>query len=207
MVVRFNMNRFLGHMNPLWIMAATIGFEINPHLLMGKHYKTDVMEDLRKYYAVTYQHKTYKQLEKLFNVKFCAIKYKDNSGFQPDDFYFISRRAVFYEFDVDNLWFYWIDASCLLPTLTKKLKKDIRCPSDYWSDILFLLLFIFLALKLNQSRHSLVSLDLNSCAFEISKNLKSHCKKILRFINWMLHQILWFSENVRVNTRMILFAS
>jgi hypothetical protein len=131
MVVRFDMNRFIGHMNPLWIMAAIIDLKINPNHIMGVNYNARVWEDLRKFYEATINYKSCNQLEELFNVKFCAIKYKDHTGFLPDDFYYISNRAVFYEFDSKHIWFYWIDANCLLPTLAKKLKKDIRCPSDY----------------------------------------------------------------------------
>ena len=72
------------------------------------------------------------QIEQFFQVRFCAVKDKGKRGFSADDFYNISQHVVYYEMESSNIWFYWINArSDLLPTLAKKLKKDICRPQDY----------------------------------------------------------------------------
>jgi len=135
MVARCNLKGFVGDINPMWIMAYVTHFDIDPSLLMGKHFDINVMEHLRQLYASTCHLDTTQRLEDFFRVKFCAIKYKGKRGFSPDDFYFISKRAIFYEIENKNIWFYTIDAKNLLPTLAKKLKKDIQRPSDYRYEI------------------------------------------------------------------------
>jgi hypothetical protein len=134
MVARCNLKGFNGDINPMWIMAYVTHFGIDPSLLMGKHFDINVMEHLRQLYASTCHLDTTQQLEDFFHVKFCAIKFKGKRGFSPDDFYYISRRTVFYEVEKNNIWLYIIDAKSLLLTLSKKLKKDIHHPSDYRCD-------------------------------------------------------------------------
>ena len=132
MTVRFNMSRFIGRMNPMWIMAAIINFGMDPNLIMGKNYNALIWADLSRLYDLTSHNMTCKQLQELFKIKFCPVRYSKKTGFHPDHFFYISSRAVFYEFDRDKLWFYWIDARCLLPALSKKLLSNIRCATDYW---------------------------------------------------------------------------
>ena len=116
----------------MWLMAYVTHFGIYPNLLMKKPFKVEIWEQLRRYYAAMPQLDTCQQIEQFFQVRFCAIKYKGKRGFSPDDFYYISRRTAYYEIESSNIWFYWINArSDLLPTLAKKLKKDIRRPQDY----------------------------------------------------------------------------
>lgn len=67
MVARFYMNRFIGHMNPLLIMAAIIDLKINPNHIMGVNYNARVWEDLRKLYEATFNYKSCNQLEELFS--------------------------------------------------------------------------------------------------------------------------------------------
>jgi hypothetical protein len=121
-MLRVNLASFLGDINPYWIMGLIVS--------SGKPYDYFInRNDEQKLRSYWDNHKhlelTITEIETIFQVNFCAIRWiKQSQTIKPDDFLYVSKRAIYYEIDLVNmkLWFYPFrvdDVPRLIPCYTK----------------------------------------------------------------------------------------
>ena len=130
--MRFNLKKERNDGYNLFVlMAAIVGFGDDPKEYLGSR------KNRRKWQLLKELHDSLGQIsvqeiEYHFAVNFCAIRYDShNSAFHPDNFFLISERAVYFEIENDNVWFYWIKGKKLIQALEKKYLGQITCPSQF----------------------------------------------------------------------------
>nr|AAT47865.1 hypothetical protein 008-24 [Oikopleura dioica] len=109
-MLRVNLACYLGEINPYWIMGLIVSSGKPYDFYINRNNETE----LRRYWdSQSHRELTIKDIEKLFQVNFCAIKWiRQTKTIAVDDFLYVSKRAVYYEIDVSNmkLWFYPLNA-------------------------------------------------------------------------------------------------